>query len=230
MTGRYLYCLLSDDVVPPRGLRGVGDAPVELRRQGGLACWVSPLDRVPDPTVEEIRHHNAVVATVLAAGHTPLPVRYGQWLADDSFLAERLHAGASDFLRALERVRDAVEFGVRVLDPEPAALAPAEVPSPEGPGAGTAYLRALAARLESERRIDLRGREIAESLRATLGSIVRAERIDALHSQHGIVSIAHLVERSGAEAYRGCIDAFGHDHNDLRFFVSGPWPPYSFAA
>ncbi len=229
MTGRYLYCFLSDDVKLPRELRGVADAPVELRRAGRLACWVSALDAVPDPTVEEIRRHNAVVATVLATGHTPLPVRYGQWLADEAALTERLHAGATDYLRALERVRDAVEFGVRVLDPQPTA-APAESPSPEGPGAGTAYMRALAARLESERRIDLRGREIAESLRTNLGSIVRAERIDALRSRNGIVSIVHLVERAGAEAYRGRIDAFGHERNDLRFFVSGPWPPYSFAA
>ena len=75
-----------------------------------------------------------------------------------------------------------------------------------------------------------RTREIAESLRATLGSIVRAERIDALRSRNGVVSIAHLVERSGVETYRGFIHAFGHGRTDLRFFVSGPWPPYSFAA
>ena len=230
MTGLYLYCLLPDDVVPPGDLRGVGGAPVELRRTGRLACWVSPLDGVPDPTVEEIRRHNAVVGAVLATGHSPLPVRYGQWLADEASLAERLGAGASEYLRALERVRDAVELGVRVLDPEPASFAPAELPAPEGRGAGTAYMRALSARLESERRTDFRGREIAESLRATLGSIVRAERIDALRSRNGVVSIAHLVERSGVETYRGFIHAFGHGRTDLRFFVSGPWPPYSFAA
>ncbi len=229
MSGLYLYCLLPDELAPPDGLRGVADAPVALRRPGRLSCWVSPLAGVPDATIEGIRRHNAVNASVLEAGVTPLPVRFGQWLASEALLEERLRASEDAYLRALERVQGAVELGVRVLDPALEPVAPSRVSRP-GTGNGTAYLRSVAARLDCQRRLDLRGREIAESVRVTLGSIVREERIDALRSPHGLVGMAHLVERAGVAAYRERIEAFGHEHSDLRFYVSGPWPPYSFAA
>ncbi len=229
MSGLYLYCLLSDDLAPPDGLRGVAAAPVELRRPGRLACWVSPRAGAPDATLEDIRRHNAVIASALDAGLTPLPVRFGQWLASEALLEERLRAGEDAHLRMLGRVRGTVEFGVRVLDPALEPIAPPEVSAP-GVGSGTAYLRALAARLQLQHSLELRGREIAETLRTNLGSIVREERIDALHLPHGLVRMAHLVERAGAAAYRERIEAFGHERSDLRFYVSGPWPPYSFAA
>ncbi len=228
--GLYLYCLLPGGRTPPAGLVGLEDAVVHSRRAGGLFCWVSPLARVPAATVEHIRRHNAVVSAALAAGVTPLPVRYGQLLADEAALEARLAEHEAEHGRALERVRDAVEFGVRVLDPaaEPAPAADGSIG--ETDGSGTAYLRAVAARLGAERGHESRGREIAGRMRTILGPLVRAERVDPLRSRHGIVSVAHLVERTGADAYRGRIEALGRECPELRFFVSGPWPPYSFAA
>jgi len=60
-----------------------------------------------------------------------------------------------------------------------------------------------------------------------LGSIVRQERIDALPSRHGLVSLAHLVERRAEREYRAGVDRVRGERPELRFLLTGPWPPYS---
>ncbi len=223
--GLYLYCLVPAGAEPPATLRGLEDAPVAARAAGRLACWVSPSTAVPDATLERIRRHDAVVEAALAAGLSPVPLRWGQWVADEAALAAALLEKQEAYLQALERVADAVEFGIRVLDPR---LEPAPAPAVAGAGAGTEYMRALAARAAAERSVDARGQEIAANLRAVLGSIIRQERIDALPTRHGVVSLAHLVARGAEPEYRAGVERVRRARPELRFLVTGPWPAYSF--
>ncbi len=225
--GLYLYCLVRAGTEPPGTLRGLEDTPVSARAAGALACWVSPMTTVPDATLERIRRHDDVVEAALATGISPVPLRWGQGVEDEAALAATLVERQDGYLEALERVAGAVEFGVRVLDP---AREAAPAPAAAGPGAGTAYLRALAERAAAERAVDARGQEIAANLRAVLGAIIRQERIDALPTRHGVVSVAHLVARRAEAEYRAGVERVRRDRPELRFLVTGPWPPYSFAA
>lgn len=226
MSGLYLYCLVRNDLAPPRELRGLDDGPVRLHRGSELAAWVSPADSVPEPTLDRIRRHDAVVEAALAAGETPLPSRFGQWLPTPGALDTVLAQRAAAFTAALEGVAGAVEYALRVIDPE--------LPEPGAEGAGdvtsgTAYMRSLLAREEARRALDARGREIATRVRCEAGNTVRLERIEPLRSRHGLVSIVHLVERSGQAEYRAAVAAAQRKYADLRLLLTGPWPPYSFA-
>ncbi len=225
--GLYLYCLVPPGTEPPADLRGLEDAPVLGRSAGGLTCWVSPIPAVPDATLERIRRHDHVVEAALAADISPVPLRWGQWVEGDAALTAALIERQVAYREALERVAGAVEFGVRVLDP---GRAPPPAPVAGGAGAGTAYMQALAARAAAERAVDARGQEIAARLRAVLGAIIRQERIEALPTRHGVVSLAHLVGRRAEGEYRAGVERVRRERPELRFLVTGPWPPYSFAA
>lgn len=225
--GLYLYCLVPEGVVPPATLRGIEDAPVEPHVAGQLTCWVSPVSAPPEATLDRIRRHEAVVEAALAAGVTPVPLRWGQWAPSEAALAGTLRERQEAYLNALETVAGAVEFGVRVLDPARASSPP---PAPVGAGAGTAYMRALLARAAGQRAVEARGQEIAASFRAVLGAIIRQERIDALPSRHGVVSVAHLVARRREDEYRAGVQQVRRERPELRFLLTGPWPPYSFVA
>ncbi len=225
--GLYLYCLLPEGSPPPPTLRGVEDAPVEVRDAGPLVCWLSTLAAAPEATLDRIRRHDAVVEAALAAGVTPLPLRWGQWASSEEALATTLRERQEAYLKTLEMVAGAVEFGVRILDP---VRAPASPPVATGASTGTAYMRTLLAQAASRRAVDARGQEIASKIRAVLGAIIRQERIDALPSRHGVVSVAHLVTRREEEAYRAGVERVRRERPELRFLVTGPWPPYSFVA
>lgn len=221
--GLYLYCLVPPDAGPPAGL-GLADAPVSARPVGPLVCWISVLDAPLEPSVERIRRHNEVVQAALELGSTPLPVRYGQWLADEAALEAVVREHESAWVGALASLRHTVEYGLRVLDPAPPAPAPAPAAR-----SGTAYLLELAAQDAAKRGVESRGREIAMRMHAVLGSIVRQERIEALPSRHGLVSIAHLIERDCDAEYHTAVEDVRRQFPELRFLVTGPWPPYSFA-
>ena len=61
----------------------------------GLMAWVSDVAEKVTPTVDRVKAHDAVCAAALAAGETPLPIRFGQTFADDASVAQRLAARES---------------------------------------------------------------------------------------------------------------------------------------
>ena len=223
--GIYLYAILPAGLTPPAGLTGVGDAAVDSVDTDDLTLWISAMERAPAASIDGIRSHNRVVEEAMRVA-TPVPVRFGQWVESRAALLRSVSEKAETYHSALEQVRDAVEFGVRVIDPElaqAAAAAPAQDRT-----SGTAYLQSLA-RAQTERsRLAPRARAVADSLTAALGDLVRAHREEPLPSSHGLFSAAHLVARHEISRYRSTLDSFRARTEDLHFLVSGPWPPYSF--
>lgn len=224
--GCYLYCIGPEGLPAPDGeLRGLDGAPVLSWRLTPFAVWVSPSERAPTPSIERIRRHDRVVRAATTLGATPLPVRFGQWFRTREALATRLQEGASGYREALRIVRRAVEFGVRVVDPGARPL-----PAPEPGGDGRAYMEALARRHATRSEARERGRRVAEELRAHFGPLVRSQRADPGDGEGLLVELSHLVGRDEIGPYRGEAERYRTLHPELQVLLSGPWPPYSFAA
>lgn len=218
--GLYLYCVGAPDHPPPIELEGIAGAPVRALDAGGLQAWVSSLDGPPPASLDRVRAHNAVVEAS-AETSTPLPMRFGQWFETEAALSAALDARQPGLERALDRVREAMEFGVRIIE-----RGGAERPAPDR-STGKAYLEALARREEEAERSRRRGAQVAAELRSFLGSVVRAQEVRPGGSD-ALVSIAHLVGRHDTGTYNTRLRTFSLRWPDLRFVFSGPWPPYGF--
>lgn len=225
--GLYLYCAVPAGHAPRADLRGLEDVAVRAIAAPELALWATACARPPAPSVEAIRRHNAVVEAAMTDAVTPVPLRFGQFLASLDAVHERAAERAADWRRLLAAFAGHEEHGVRVIDPEitPAAR---DVRAPAS--SGRAYLQALARAAGAERARGTRAHAIADDLRTRLGGLIAQQRVEPLTSAHGLASIAHLVRRADAAAYRAALDAATRAHPTLRFLTSGPWPPYSFAA
>ena len=223
--GVYLYAILPAGLVPPAGLTGVGNRAVDSLDTDELTLWVSAMERAPAASIDGIRSHNRVVEEAMRAA-TPVPVRFGQWVESPAALLRSIAEKTDAYRAALEKVRDAVEFGVRVIDPERAQGDAAGTTRDRT--SGTAYLQSLARSQLDRARLAPRARAVADSLTAALGDLVRAHREEPLPSSHGLFSAAHLVARHEISRYRTALDSFRARTEDLHFLVSGPWPPYSF--
>lgn len=221
--GLYLYCVGAPGHPAPEGVTGIDGAPTSARDVAGLVAWVSELDAAPSPSLERIRAHNGVVERACDT-RTALPVRFGQWFADEAGLAASVRERLSDLTRGLERVAGALEMGVRVLDP-----AHAGEDAPPDRSTGRAYLEALARREDVAKEARARGAAVARSLADRLSGLVRDMRVRPLGSAAGLVAVAYLVERHDIGNYEAAVGDFAARHEDLRFLFSGPWPPYGFA-
>lgn len=230
--GLYLYCVGEADHPEPRETRGIEGSEVRAVDTSGLRAWVSTLPAAPSASLERVRSHNAVVEASTKE-RTALPMRFGQWFSSEAELHEAIAARRERLERSLARVRGALEFGVRVLDPDTPAPDPSDpvvrsaAPPPDR-SSGKAYLESLAQREEGLEKSRVRGAEIAAELRAFLGPLVRDHHVRPGGSD-GIVAISHLVARHDTGAYSSRVHTFTDRRSDLRFVTSGPWPPYGFA-
>lgn len=231
--GLYLYCVLPPDAPDP-DLAGLDDVPVRALREAGITVWVGDAAHPPAPDIDRIRDHDRVIRSALERGFTPVPIRFGQVVHDDAAL--RSHLEERDYSADLERVRDTVEFGIRIVDVEVAG-AP-EVPAPDAPAivapaqqkataSGSAYMRALAEKIHAAEGRRARALDAAHGMDDALGAWVRERRIEPSEQPPG-AAVAHLVQTSDAPAYGARARELSSGYRPLRIIVTGPWPPYSF--
>lgn len=228
--GFHLYCVTGATLMP-EDVAGIDGARVHAVAAAGVAVWASQASAPLRASIDAVRAHNAVVEAAHAA-QTPVPLRFGQWLADETAVRECLAERAETWRTQLAELAGTAEYGVRVVDP--ALENTAQDVRPDRSGTGRAYLESLAGRdSERGRRVDI-GVAVAEWLERRLkghaGSLVLRARVDPLESAHGLVSIAHLVRRADDAVYRSALAAAIEERPELHFLTSGPWPPYSFAS
>ena len=219
--GLYLYCLGAPGHPPPEATPGLQGAAVESLPLAGFSAWISRLEAAPAPSLEGARAHNEVVERACAV-RTALPVRFGQWFADQAALEALLEERRESLASALRRVDGAMEMGVRVMDPDRAD-------EPPDRSTGRAYLEALARRDAGTRAARERGAAIAAELEEWLGPLVVESRARPLGTAAGLVAISMLVARHDTGDYNARVRRFPDRYPELRFLFSGPWPPYGFA-
>ena len=213
----FLYGLtLRNDPRPP-AVDGIGGVPCRHLSCGDVTAIVCTLDAKPEPTLDAVRAHDAVLRRHVTAGATVAAVRFGQWFDDDAACAEEVRQRSSRVASLLRDHAGCVEMRVLLPVPEPTP-----VPAAPGPAAapGRAYLESLRTRGQVAPQI---------ALRPMLGPSVRAERVEGFASRQGSargVAFAHLVHRDRLTEYRDALRALPA-LRDAR--VVGPLPLYSFA-
>jgi hypothetical protein len=225
------YCIVPAGHPLPAGLEGVGNAPVDtVGATDGLDIWLSPIDRRPDSTADAARTHHHVVAAAMDRRTTPVPLRFGQLFADEAAAAAAVARHAARWAGLLQQFAGKAEYGVRISLTGPAQAGEVEGAArdvrPAARHSGMAYMADVAARHAA---ID-QAREEAERLSACLTADgVVADSRASPSSGAGLLSLAHLVAWSDAEAYHAFMKKV-LDTNRRRFAIhcTGPWPPYSF--
>ena len=204
-------------------------------RIGRLTALVASRRSPPAVSPRALRRYHQTIAAIADAVPGILPMRFGT-LVDDEELAFILRTRAASLRAVLRRVRGRVQMTVRVVS-EGETHAPAAFPvairadgevvrsvasrrrvAMEGPG--SRYLRS---RVPSE---DRETRRLLAPLRQGVRRWVKDEQVMSLA---GVTSVYHLVPRRSATAYTRALQTAARAAG-LDITVSGPFPPYAFAA
>lgn len=214
---------------------GVGEEPTPLRvvRSGKVAAVVGDAPEPLRPKRRDLKAHQEVLQS-LTAGGAVLPMRFGLLAPDEAAIEAELEAHQDNYLERLQKLRDRVEFNVKAVQDEDAALRAVLAASPDlqrlnertrSGGSHDDRLvlgEAVATNLQAYQ-LQL-GEELAGALRPLSASEVVAEA-----TGEAFVNVSFLVDRERVDEFQQAADKLARDFGrgvDIR--VTGPLPPYSF--
>ena len=198
----YLYGLIltRNAHLIPSHITGIAGGTVRVLDCGDLGAIVSTLERDVDRSLDAVRAHDHALQSVVHHGATAAAGRFGQAFPSEDEAREHVTAHGRRVADVLITWDGCVEMrmllpgaidrgaGYSSTDDDPARATP-------GPGAGTAYLH----RVRSEH-----GALSGLGLRAAIGPVVRAEKVEELPRRRGI-AFTHLIDRSTEQDYRDAV-------------------------
>src|SRR5207248_9161997 len=115
--GIYVYCIVECDDPRTFGKNGIGGRgdDVYTIHYKNLAAVVSRTPLVVyDPTRENVLTHEHVNEVVIEEGFTPVPMSFGTLFRTEKDIVEFLEDTYSDLRDVLVKMKDKLEFGLRV--------------------------------------------------------------------------------------------------------------------
>jgi hypothetical protein len=201
-----------------------------------IAAVVSdtPLE-VYDPTRENVLAHERVNEAVMR-DFTVLPMSFSTVFKTAEDIVELLRTAYDAFRDVLVKMRDKVEFGVKVLwepeivireiekDDENLRLLRQEISSQRG---STYFARMQYGRLVDSL-LQQRSERLVNDIFNTLGSVSVASRANKPIGEKMILNAAFLVARDREADFDAMVKEIDARYENLKFKYTGPWPPYNF--
>lgn len=236
--GRYVYCVIQSDKERSFGPIGIGAEPADVHTVNyrGIAAVTSstPLE-VYDPTRENVLAHERVNEAVMR-DFTVIPMSFGTVFKTDQDIVELLRTAYDAFRDVLGKMKNKVEFGLKVLwetemvisdiekDNENLRLLRQGISSQQG---STYFARMQYGRLVDSL-LQERAEEMASEILAGLRDVAVASRINKPIGEKMILNAAFLVSRDSEADFDARVGEIGARYEQLTFKYTGPWPPYNF--
>jgi len=184
----------------------------------------------------KVRKRPERVNEVVMRDHTVIPMSFGTIFKTKDDIVQLLRSAYDAFGDVLSKMRDKMEFGLKVLwdrdsvvrdiedEDEGIHRLKNEIALQKGSTyfARMQYGRAIDAALQS--RSERYGTEILDRLR----DVAVASRINKPIGDKMIMNAAFLVSRDQEGAFDSRVKSIAAEHDKLTFKYTGPWPPYNF--
>lgn len=227
------------------GVAGIGGAPVRIVAAGELSCVISDVElgefgeQALRQNLEQLdwlarvaREHNAVIDAICRIT-TALPVRLATIYRDDASATAQVMRRLEAARGALARVAGREEWGVKVFGP----IAEESTAETSRAASGTEYLRRRRAALQQQTSAHAAAQADADAVFEQLAELAidarrhRPQDPQLSGNRHPmLLNAAFLVEREEVPDFQKLVAKLAAGHPSYELALTGPWPPYSFAA
>jgi Gas vesicle synthesis protein GvpL/GvpF len=223
----YLYAI-ADSLSDTSQFRGVGDEPLVLVRAGRLLVAGGWLEQIPALDRASLSAQDRVVRELHARAEALLPMRFGTTVDSEAELERKIESLDPGLRDCLELVRGREQMTLRVLRATGTAAGARDPDHPTSRTAGEADRGAGASYLEARRTAAVPS-EIS-GLTSAVHSLQRATRIERGRVEGLVATVYQLIDRGSSDAYRAAITQAAATLPALTIRLTGPSPPYAFAA
>lgn len=224
----YIYAITDDSLSDVSNLSGVGDEPLILVRAGRVLVAGGWLPQIPALDRANLSAQDRVVCELHARAGALLPMRFGTAVASEAELERKIESLDPGLRDCLELVKGREQMTLRVLRATGTAKAARDADQRTSRtadeadrGAGASYLEARrAAAVPSE----------ITGLTSAVQPLQRATRIERGRVEGLVATVYQLIDRGSSDAYRAAIRQAAAAQPSLTVRLTGPSPPYAFAA
>ncbi len=238
--GKYVYCIIKSAKERDFGQIGIGEgtSSVYTVHFGDLAAVVSDTPiRIYDPTRENVLAHEFVNETVMRE-YTVIPMSFGTLFRTEEDIVELLKSTYKAFDDVLEKMKDKIEFGLKVLWDRDKVVARIEEENEEirrlrdeinrNAQSSTYFARMQLGRLV-EAALEETGNRYVRDIHEALKPAAVASRSNKPIGDRMILNAAFLVDRDREADFDEAVKQISLGYESLLSFkYTGPWPPYNF--
>jgi hypothetical protein len=238
--GKYVYCIIKSPRPRDFGAIGIGEGSsrVYTVHFGELAAVVSDTPiRIYDPTRENVLAHEFVNETVMRE-HTVIPMSFGTLFRTEEDIVELLKSTYEAFDDVLQKMRDKIEFGLKVLWDRERVIGRLEQENDEirrlkdeinRSGQSSTYFARMQLGRMVESALEEAGNAYVRDIHEALKPAAVASRSNKPIGDRMILNAAFLVDRERERDFDDLVKQVSHKYDDLLTFkYTGPWPPYNF--
>jgi hypothetical protein len=238
--GKYVYCIIKSQDEREFGPIGIGEAAgrVYTVHHQDLAAVVSDTPiRIYDPTRENVLAHELVNETVMRE-FTVIPMSFGTIFRTKEDIIELLKSTYRAFDDVLHKMRDKIEFGLKVLWDRDRVIGRLEESDEEirrlkeeitgNVQSSTYFARMQLGRLV-EAALERTANRYVMDIHESLKPVAVASRSNKPIGDRMMMNAAYLVERAREQEFDEAVKALSRKYEGLLSFkYTGPWPPYNF--
>jgi hypothetical protein len=223
------------------GLKGTDVYNIPYRDIGVAASNLN--GQVRDITQDSAVEHERVVEKLMI-NCAVLPVKFRTVFASREDILSMMKNYYSDFRANLDRLRDKVEFGIKIIWPGEAIRERMVIAynkggtntDPAGPDLDGRLADSPAKRFLMKAfknyKIDEKFKEKADRCVAVVdhlfSRVAIEKRLEKLRTDNLLLNAVYLVDKSRQDDFREMFEYTRHTYGGLKYLFSGPWPPYNF--
>jgi hypothetical protein len=238
--GKYVYCVVKTPDGREFGPIGIGEGGnrVYTVHYQDLAAVVSDTPiKIYDPTRENVLAHELVNETVMRE-FTVIPMSFGTIFRTKEDIVELLKSTYHAFDDVLHKMKDKIEFGLKVLWDRDRVIGRLEATDDDirrlkEEITGNAQSSTYFARMQLGRLVEAALERTANAyimdIHESLKPVAVASRSNKPIGDRMMMNAAYLVERAREAEFDDAVKALSRKYEDiLSFKYTGPWPPYNF--
>lgn len=218
---------------PIAGLEGKGIYNVSYRDIGVIVSELN--EEIKEMTDTSILEHEKVVERLMIK-FTVLPMRFLTVFNTKEDLLSMAELYYEDFKNSLERLRNKVEFGIKVIWPADTIkkrIIDVYHKTKHNISVSTESPAKTFVKERFEKHIiDKEFQEEADRCIAVVddyfNKIATEKKLKKLQTENLLLNAAYLVERDKQDDFEKAFEQLKNAPSDLKFLFSGPWPCYNF--
>jgi hypothetical protein len=188
---------------------------------------------VQDITKQSVLAHEEVIERLMER-FTVLPVGFHTVYDDSQGLLAMMQSYYRDFKDNLDKLRDKVEFGIKVIWPSKAVKrhivktcrkAPVPTDSPN-----SKFIRHKFEQHRLNEELEKKADKFISLMDIFFSKFAAEKKLKKLRTADLLLDAVYLVEKDKQDNFKEAFEHIKSAHPGFRFLFSGLWPPYNFVA